>query len=180
MPTFQAIERYALEEQRDTATADALADADKSLSFIRKYTNKVDSLDLSGPSSAWYAPSAIFYNGNGNIYNGGKAIWEWMHGLFSPFARIQHLIKSTRVLSGMQYGGEGRNLLILETETSFWLKKPLDGEAMLVPRLLTFLVGPTEAHDEGTDGMQIWQAKAYWDTAVLEKEVGRRRSSLRN
>ena len=180
MPIFQTIERYTLEEQRDEATADALTDADKSLSFIRKYATKIDSLDLSGPSSAWYAPSAIFYNGNGNIYDGGEKIWEWMHGLFSPFAKIEHLIKSTRVLTGTQYGGDGRDLLILETDTSFWLKKPLDGEAILAPRLLTFLVGPAEAHDEGTDGMQIWQANVYWDSTVLEKEVNRRRASLRD
>lgn len=179
MSVFRAIEQYTRsEEHRDGATDVASTTSRPSLSFIRKYTNKVDSLDLSGSFSAWYAPSAIFYNGDGSVYNGGEKIWEWMHVLFSPFARMEHSVKITRVLDGLNFACQICDLLILEAETSFWLKKPLAGEAIRVPRLLMFLVGPAETQGEGTDGLQIWEARAYWDTAVLEKEIRRRQSSL--
>lgn len=178
MPAFQVIEQYARsEEHRDGSTDVALTASRSSLGFIRKYTNQVDSLDLSGSFSAWYAPSAVFYNGDGGVYEGGKNIWEWMRVLFSPFAKMEHLVKATRVLDGLN--SAGCDLLILEVETSFWLKKPLDGEAIRAPRLLMFRVGPVGTQGEGTDGLQILEAKAYWDTAVLEKEIRRRQASLR-
>jgi len=179
MSGFRVIERYTRsEEHSDEATDVASTASLSSLSFIQKYTNKVDSLDLSGSFSAWYAPSATFYNGDGSVYDGGKKIWEWMHILFSPFAKMEHLVKITRVLDGLNSTGQICDLLILETETSFWLKKPLDGEAIRAPRLLMFLVGPTTTQGEGMDGLQIWEAKAYWNTAVLEKEIRRRKASL--
>lgn len=180
MPSFHVIEQYThSEEHHDGAMDIALTTPRSSLGFIEKYTNQVDSLDLSGSFSAWYAPSAVFYNGDGRVYDGGKNIWEWMRVLFSPFAKMEHLVKAARVLDGLNSAGQLCDLLILEAETSFWLKNPLDGEAIRAPRLLMFLVGPAKAQAEGTDGLQIWEAKAYWDTAVLEKEIRRRQVSLR-
>ena len=85
----------------------------------------------------------------------------------------------TRVLDTRNSTGQICDQLILETDTSFWLKNPLDGEAIRAPRLLMFLVGPANTQVEGTDGLQIWEAKACWDTAVLEKEFRRRKASLR-
>jgi hypothetical protein len=178
MPLFQALERYTRTDTHDDdANTDVASPASyPPVSFIRKYCDKVDSLDLSGPFSAWYAPSAIFYNADGIVYDGGRQIWEWMNTLFSPFDRMEHLVKTTRVLGGLDVGNRMCDLLILETETSFWLKKPLDGEAVRVPRLLTFLVGPAETRGDGTDGLQIWEAKAYWDSAGLQREVKRRQT----
>jgi hypothetical protein len=180
MSSLRTIEQYTRSEEHSGGAIDVASTVSRSsLGFIRKYTKKVDSLDLSGSFSAWYAPSAIFYNGDGSVYDGGKKIWEWMHVLFSPFAKMDHLVKITRVLDGLNSEGQKCDLLILETETSFWLKNPLDGEAIRAPRLLMFLVGPATTQGEGTDGLQIWEAKAYWDTAVLEKEIRRRKASLR-
>ena len=75
MSGFQAIEQYTHSEEHRDGVTDVVSKVPRSsLSFIRKYTNKVDSLDLSGSFSAWYAPSTIFYNGDGSVYDGGKKI----------------------------------------------------------------------------------------------------------
>ena len=177
MPHFQSFENYTRLQISGDDTIDPRLPQGSSIDFIRSYTGKIDSLDLSGPFSAWYAPSAVFYNGDGKIYDGGRAIWEWMHSLFGLFAKLEHLVKTTRVLGGVNSVGPMCDLFVMETETHFWLKAPLDGEAIHVPRLLMFLVGPEEIQGEGTDGLQIWEAKAYWDTAVLEREVKLRQTA---
>ncbi|OCL12948.1 hypothetical protein AOQ84DRAFT_417556 [Glonium stellatum] len=149
-----------------------------SLTFLELYTAKVDSLDLSGPSTAYYSPNAIFYNTDGTVYSGGTAIWTWMRGLFGPFAALKHNILSIRLTQGVEVEGLGKgDLAVLETQTSFWLKGP-DGarqeEPVVVPRLLSFLVG--EAEDGlGTQGRWIVEGKVWWDTGVLMREVARRK-----
>jgi hypothetical protein len=148
-----------------------------SLAFILKYSSTVDSLDLSSSSTTWYAPSAVFYNGDGHTYSGGDEIWNWMRSLFARFSKLRHDYKCTRVLKNMQNAEGGPcDLLILEVETSFWLKEPLTGPAIVIPRLLMFLVGPAEK-GQGTDGLQIWEAKAYWDSATLAREMHNRNSA---
>lgn len=177
MPSFQEVSHFLRSYPPSVEPAEP--DPRGTLSFLQKYTRKVDSLDLSGPSSAWYAPSAVFYNGDSNVYNGGSTIWDWMHSLFSPFAKMEHSTRMTRVLHNVDNSaGKPCDLLILETETTFWLKKPIYGEGIRVPRLLMFLVGSAEVNGQGTDDMQIWEARAYWDTAVLEREVGWRKTKL--
>lgn len=42
-----------------------------------------------------------------------------------------------------------------------------------------FLVEPAGTQGEGKDGLQVWEVKTYWDTAVLEKEVRTQEVSLR-
>jgi hypothetical protein len=157
------------------------------ISFIEKYSRAVDTLSLSSPYHSWYAPTAIFHNANGTVYSGGDAIWTWMRGLFSPFIAINHDIKTIRVfgaregeISGGKIEVEGEvgdaEWVVLETETSFWLKDgKLRGEAVKVPRLLMFLVGPSEV-GMGTDGLWILDARVWWDSGVLSAEVERRRA----
>jgi len=66
--------------------------------------------------------------------------------------------------------------VVLETETSFWLKGA-DGmrqeEPVVVPRLLSFLVGEAE-EGLGTHGRWISEGKAWWDSGVLMREIARR------
>lgn len=150
------------------------------LAFIQKYTAKVDSLDLSGPSTAWYAPSAIFHNADATEYRSSAAIWTWMQQLFAPFARLHHIVQATHLIPHVPNAlGADCDLVILEAETSFWLRAPLDShEPIVAPRLLMFLVGPEELEGQGTGGRQIFDAKAYWDSGILTHEVQRRRAAV--
>ncbi|KAF2100679.1 hypothetical protein NA57DRAFT_54755 [Rhizodiscina lignyota] len=176
-----------------------------SVSFMAKYIAKVDSGDLSCRYDEWYAPKAKFYNADGKVYNGGEEIWDWMRDLFGPFEKVQHNNKITRIVSdsplstsiaSSQVLANGVNgtsatapgnledtrtgdLFLFDTETTFWLKGVLAGEPIIVPRMLSFLV--QEKHfGVGTDGLQIVEAKAWWDTNVLKEEVARRKQQLAN
>ena len=148
-----------------------------SLSFLESYTAHVDSLDLSAPSTTSYSPNATFYNTDGIVYSGGAAIWTWMRGLFGPFAALKHNILSIRLTRDVEVEGAGKgDLVVLETKTSFWLKGA-DGvrqeEPVVVPRLLSFLVGEAE-EGLGTHGRWILEGKVWWDSGVLMREIARR------
>ncbi|KAJ2976657.1 hypothetical protein NQ176_g4816 [Zarea fungicola] len=146
------------------------------LAFIEKYANTVDSLDLTAyPFHDWYAPDSVFYNGDGISYRGGNAIWSWMKGLFSPFTAVHHQVECIRLFHeqvDFQNAKIDAETIILETSTVFTVKglEPRD-QPIVVPRLLQFTVGASQVAGQGTDGMQIFVAKAWWDTAVLQKEI---------
>lgn len=165
------------------------------LVFIEKYRDKVDSLDLSGPYSAYYAPGAVFHNCDGKVYNGGSAIWTWMCELFgSRFRGLRHDINVIRVvdptpkeLAQVGLGGaEGAHAkwVQLETDTKFWLRDNGEGEGDLVveKRMLTFLVGRSSTEGlgsevggqmpVGTNGFWILGAKAWWDSRELVGKLG--------
>ena len=101
-----------------------------------------------------------------------------MHGLFGPFAALKHNIFLIRLIQDVEVEGAGKgDLVVLETETSFWLKGE-DGmrqeEPVVVPRLLSFLVGEAE-EGLGTSGKWILEGKVWWDTGVLMREIAKRR-----
>lgn len=146
------------------------------LAFIEKYTNKVDSLDISGPFHLWYAPSCTFYNTDGVVIHGGGETWDWMKGLFAPFRRVRHDVKVIRLYdatTGEAAPKKAAQWITLETQTTFITKgkTPAGDSTVIIPRLLMFLVGKSDVDGQGTDGMQILEAKVWWDTGVLQKTI---------
>lgn len=66
-----------------------------------------------------------------------------------------------------------------ETDTAFSVKDPLlTGDPIVVPRFLMFLVGKSEVDGQGTDGLQILEAKVWWDTDMLGRELAARKERL--
>lgn len=55
--------------------------------------------------------------------------------------------------------------------------KGMRGEAISVPRMLSFVVGNAE-EGMGMDGLWILEAKVWWDGGVLEREILRRRMGM--
>jgi hypothetical protein len=157
----------------------SIANQSETLAFISKYAARVDSGDLSGPFHDWYAPSAQFYNADGVQKYGGAAIWDWMRALFGQFERIEHDMKITRILPYVSEkeseNGKTGELVLFDCVTTFWISGPLAGDGVAIPRMLSFLVGEAEEDGQGTDGLQILEAKAWWDTGVLGKEIARRK-----
>lgn len=149
------------------------------LAFIEKYSNKVDSLDLSGPSNNFYAARAKFCNADSVVYDGGEAIWAWMKVLFGQFSKVKHVYKTIRVLPATEDewpAPSNANWVFLEAVTSFSMKGPgLSWDPIEVPRFLAFLVGKSEVEGQGTDGLQILQGNAWWDTNVLTRELAVRK-----
>jgi hypothetical protein len=163
---------------------DSSTRASPTLAFFEKYASQVDSMDLSAPFHAWYAPTAQFYNADGVVYDGGDAIWTWMHALFGQFEKVQHDIKIIRLLPSVSKDEskteKSGDLVLSDCVTTFWMKPPLNGDGITVPRMLSFLIGEAEVKGQGTDGLQILEAKAWWDSNVLVKEVLRRKNAKMN
>ena len=60
----------------------------------------------------------------------------------------------------------------VETMMTFYVKG--DPEPISVPRLFVFEISDSES-DDGFDGLQFFNVKLYWDTALLVNEIKRRR-----
>lgn len=153
------------------------------LAFYEKYANHVRAIDLSGPFSNFYAPSAIFFNGDGKIYHGGNAIWEWMKDLFGPFERLEFEHEVIRVLpleddDDTEGRSKERWRILTEHVMIAFLKGELAGEGIPVRRAMSWVLGPSEEEETGTDGLQWFEGKVWWDTAVVGREVVRRKSAL--
>ncbi|KAI0259668.1 hypothetical protein BC834DRAFT_904921 [Gloeopeniophorella convolvens] len=183
----------------------AASRAHPALRFLEQYTNMVRDCDLGshGPSSRWYAPSAVFYNGDGVVYQGGEHIWTWMHDLFGPFERLGAQIEESRarVLEGVvtlkpgvgvlaedgdEPGQDGEgvsdpsikkgDLVIYEHVIVFYPRdEALRGEGIPVRRMMEFVVGEPEEAGQGTSERQFWRGKVWWDTVVLARELAERR-----
>jgi hypothetical protein len=146
------------------------------LKFIEKYFSKVDSLDLlSSPSSTFYAPSAVLHDTKGNPHFSGPRIWECMQRLFSPFDMIHHEMVEARVIPDES----GTTVVYAQLLTRFRLRG--DEEEIVAPRFFVITVGKAAGMYEGTDGMQIYDVRLFWDTGILGRYVTERkkRESLR-
>ncbi|KAK4443371.1 hypothetical protein QBC34DRAFT_386340 [Podospora aff. communis PSN243] len=158
-------------------TFDATTRSISALAFIEKYCDKVDSLDLSGNFHDYYAPSCKFYNTNGVVYDGGAKIWTWMRGLFGSFDLCAHEHNSFRVVPATAEEWDpaaGAQWVFIDTTTLFQFKSE-NGEArevIKVPRFLMFLVGKSEVEGQGVQGLQILEARIWWDTGLLGAKKG--------
>ena len=131
---------------------------------------KVDSGDLLGPSSDYYASFANFHNADNTTYVGGKAIWEWMRRLFGAFRRVSHEPRLITEIRSAEDGPDAESTIYMETVTHFWLLEDADGsEPAVVPRIFRFRVGAAE-HSKGTQGFQIREGSVWWDTGILAKK----------
>lgn len=178
------------------------ARAHPTLAFLEKYTQMIKTRDPSASPTAFYAPSSIFYNGDGAVYTGSDAIWGWIKQLFAPFSDLGELDSSRRitVLPGKEFLSPGKGVIDLaegggavkdeqkgdlvyyEHEMIFYFKDPklernVNGvkEGITVRRCMEFVVGPAEVKGQGTEGRQIWRGKVWWDSGVLYKEIENRR-----
>jgi hypothetical protein len=142
--------------------------SNEALRFLEKYTKKVDSGDLSTASHDWYAPSNRFYDADGTTYDGGDAVWSFMKRLFGIAKTIKHDVLEARVISE-----DSGYVVTLETITNFTLKNVADPR-LAVPRLLEFWIKRSEVSGQGTDGLQIFRLKVWWDKSSLFQKLATR------
>lgn len=167
------------------------------LAFYQKYTHAIENIDLATMYPDWYALNSTFYNGNGTFYIGGPSIKTWIEGLFGPFSHIEINHHSHRVFSyesSPAVGDEGGNnaqdainqvvcgdkcsRLLTEHDMVFFLKGNLSGPGIPVRRAMSWVLGPAQVEGQGTDGLQWYEGRVWWDTQVLTKEIGRRQAML--
>lgn len=171
-----------------------------SLAFLEAYTNNVKACNFGGPYHDWFTASAMYYNMDGKVYDGGEAIWDWMRGeLFGPFERIgEDEQRVARVLRGaatvrpgvgvvdecglhtseqeLQPGDKKADLIFYEQVIIFYLKQ-LPGEGIPVRRLMEWVISDSEVEGQGWKGSQIWKGKVWWDRTPLGQEIAARRAA---
>lgn len=151
---------------------DSQTKENRALRFVHKYIKAVTS-DLSLPYSdtKFYAPSSIFFDTTNVTYHGAEAIKAWMLNLFSPFDRVDLQGMSFMVIDESTENTAFYTATV-ETMVKFYVKG--DPSPILAPRLFVFEIRDSES-DDGFDGLQFFNIKLYWDTALLTNEIKRRR-----
>lgn len=144
----------------------------RALRFVHEYIKAVTSdPSLSYSDTKFYAPSSIFFDTTNVTYSGAEAIKTWMIKLFSPFDKVD--------LQGMSFivideSTENKALYTATVETMMKFYVKGDPSPILVPRLFIFEIRDSDS-DDGFDGLQFFDIKLYWDTALLTNEIKRRR-----
>jgi len=164
----------------------------RALAFIEKYYQFARNPDFRTPSNTWYAPDAIGYHTDGTLLPNNAAIIAEAKGFLKPFAWVDMDVHVIRLIPGMTVREpvvdveDGRivedeerrvkgDQVLLETTTIFYLKGDgPDHHAVRVPRFVCLLIGEAEA-SEGTDGLQIFEAKSWWDSWILIQEMDKRK-----
>lgn len=141
------------------------------LNFFEKYDAVVKTCDFSGPYHDWFAPSAMFYANNGTTYNNGSEIWSWMKSpaLFGDFS---HVTPENRITTVILNGHEKGDRLIHQQDMVFYPKEGKFKEVGIsVRRTIEFVSGPSEVPGQGTDGLQYYVGKTFWDTNMLRNRT---------
>ncbi len=141
------------------------------LNFFEKYDNIVMSCDFSGSSLDWFAPSAQFYFNNGTTLHSGEEIWEVMKSpsLFGNYGKLEAKNRISTVILG---GHEMGDRLIHQQDMVFFPKEGrLKDAGISVRRTIEFVCGTSEVEGQGTDGLQFYVGKTFWDTSVLTRAL---------
>ncbi|KUJ13822.1 uncharacterized protein LY89DRAFT_672103 [Mollisia scopiformis] len=140
------------------------------INFFEKYDAVVTAGDLSGSYHDWFAPSARFYANTGVTLHSGAEIWDFMKSL-SLFGAYE-IITTNRITTVIIGGHERGDRLIHQSDTVFYPKEGKDkGIGIPIRRTIEFVSGPSEVHGQGTDGLQYFVGKTFWDTHVLKAQV---------
>lgn len=67
----------------------------------------------------------------------------------------------------------GKTVVYAQLLTHFRLRE--DEEEIVAPRFFVFTVGKAAGMYEGTDGMQIYETRLFWDTGILGRYVTERK-----
>jgi len=60
----------------------------------------------------------------------------------------------------------------------FFLKCNLSGPGIPVRRAMSWVLGPAQVKGQGTNGLQWYKGRVWWDTQVLTNEIRRRQDVL--
>lgn len=166
------------------------------LAFYEKYVEDIKNINLSTMYPDWYALECTFYNSDGTFYRGGPAIKTWIEGLFGSLSHIGINHHAHRVLPyeaspavGDEGVGDPQDItnqaskrkctrLLTEHDMVFYLKGNLSGPGISVRRTMSWVLGPAQVEGQGTDGLQWYEGRVWWDTNVLTKEIAKRQAKI--
>ncbi|KZV99652.1 hypothetical protein EXIGLDRAFT_746072 [Exidia glandulosa HHB12029] len=134
----------------------------------------LDASALSHPALAFYAEYAaafakpvVHYDTDGRVIHGGKALWQALDELFSPFEH-EHEPKSWVLISNSD---DGTYELHVEIVSTFRL--PGRDDPLTIPRFFIYTIAKAD-EGKGTRGLQHRVLKSFWNRGELEKyKLGR-------
>jgi len=95
------------------------------------------------------------------------------------FGTYEKLVAENRISTVIIGGHKMGDRLIHQQDMFFFTKEGKEKEIGIpVRRTIEFVSGPAEVEGQGTDGLQYYEGKTFWDTNVLMKELARRAESL--
>lgn len=154
------------------------------LSFTEKYYAHAQNPDFRKPYNTWYAHDTIGYHTDDSLFPSSSAIREEAKAFMEPFSHFDMEVHVIRLIPGVTIHEEPKDrmpvvgdLVLLETTTLFFLKEDgpdWEGKGIRVPRFVSLLIGKAN-EGEGTDGMQIFEAKSWWDSWILIREMEKRK-----
>lgn len=140
-------------------------------SFFENYDAAVIKCDVSGPYHDWFVPTTQFYANTGATYHSGSAIWDWMKSpaLFGVYGRLK---PENRVMTVIIGGHEKGDRLIHQQDISFYPRSGKSKEVgITVRRTIEFVSGPSEILGQGTNGLQYYVGKTFWNTNFLSNGI---------
>ncbi|KAJ5154503.1 uncharacterized protein N7500_009942 [Penicillium coprophilum] len=133
------------------------------LSWYMKYAVDFSIAKTTTPPTRYYASTATLVNTDRSIISGAKDIWDYYITLYGQFERCVHDLISIFVLSDET---SGKHTMIVETTNNLHLK---DGKGIVpLPQAFVYEIAKSE-DGSGTDDLQIWEVKCYFDKGLLER-----------
>jgi len=150
------------------------SDTNPALRFLANYVKRIDSADYNNSWLPHYHPQAVFRDATGIEYKTGPVIWQWIHGLFAPFSKIEMETTNSLVISRP----DGTHTIYGEWRAHFWLKE--SGQEIVIPRSMVFTLGKAEGtgavgvdEEVGFEGLQILDVRLYYDRTLLTPYIKR-------
>ncbi|KAJ6076892.1 hypothetical protein N7499_008873 [Penicillium canescens] len=136
------------------------------LSWYAKYAVDFDTAKVTTSPLNYYASTATLVNPDNSAISGAQQIWDYYIALYGQFERCGHEVISVTVLSNDQ---TEKHTLIVEVTT---LLTPNGGtETVPLPQAFVYEIAEAE-QGHGTDGLQIWSLRCYFDKGVLQNAAG--------
>ncbi|KAJ5372539.1 hypothetical protein N7517_004545 [Penicillium concentricum] len=137
--------------------------ANRILSWYTKYAVDYSIAKTTTSPTQYYASNATLVNTDRSIISGAREIWDYYIDLYGQFERCAHDLISISVLSDET---AGKHTMIVETTNNLHLK---DGKGIVpLPQAFVYEIAKSE-EGSGTDGLQIWEVKCYFDKGLLER-----------
>ncbi|KAH8695411.1 hypothetical protein BGW36DRAFT_361108 [Talaromyces proteolyticus] len=133
------------------------------LSWYAKYAADFAHNKGTTPPTNYYASTATLVHTDNSTISGAQQIWDYYISLYGQFEKCSYELISAIVLNDDQ---SGKHTLLVQVKNLLHLEG--DRGTVTVPQAFTYEIAKAE-DGSGTDGLQIWQIRCYFDRGFLQK-----------
>ncbi|RHZ45037.1 uncharacterized protein CDV56_102926 [Aspergillus thermomutatus] len=131
------------------------------LEFYAKYAKDFRFAKSSTPPTAYYSTASKLINTDATIIFGAQAIWDYYIALYGQFERCEYEVISLTVIHDDE---TGKHTLTGEFLNTLHLKD--NKGTVTLPQTFIYEIANAE-EGCGTDGLQIWEVRCYFDRGIL-------------